>query len=168
MEFERVIETRTATRKFKADRISEENIQKILRAATLAPTAKNQQPQRIYVIESDEALAKVNQVCPCIYGAPVAMLVCADKDAAWHTPEYSSKEMDASIVATHMILEATNLGIDSCWVKYFDPRAMAKELDLSENIAPICIIPMGYKADDYAGNPAHTDRKPIAEISFRL
>lgn len=168
MDFEKVIKIRTATRKFKDIKISEKNITEILEAATFAPTAKNLQPQRIYVIQSKEAVAKLNSVCPCIYGAPVTMLVCADKNAAWHNGEYSSKEMDASIVATHMILEATNLGIDTCFVKYFDPKVLASVFAFPENIVPICLIPMGYKADDYKGNPAHTERKTINEISGRL
>ena len=82
--FDEVICRRTATRKFKGDKVSQEIINKILEAGRLAPTAKNLQPQKIYVATTDKALEKIDRVSPCRYGAPSVLIVCSDKKIAWH------------------------------------------------------------------------------------
>ncbi len=84
MNFEDVIRERFSTRSFKNEKISHEKLDKILEAGRLAPTAKNIQPQKIYVLESDDALNKINECSPCIYGARTVLLVCSNKDLAFH------------------------------------------------------------------------------------
>lgn len=165
MDFEAVIKSRTATRKFKSVEVEDAKIEKILSAGRLAPTAKNLQPQKIYVIKSDKALSHVDKITPCRYDAPLCLLVCADKNIAWKNDDYSSCESDGAIVATHMILEAANLGLGSVWVRYFDAHQVQKEFNLSENIIPICLIPVGYAADDYKESPLHNQRKELSETT---
>ena len=162
MNFEDVIRKRTAVRKFKNKRISKEELDKILEAGRLAPTAKNIQPQKIYVIESENALNKINDASPCIYGALTVLLVCSDKNKAFCKDDYSTYEMDASIVATHMMLEATNIGVDNIWIEMFDKNKIKEYFNISEE--PICLIPLGYREDDYPGNPMHNVRKDISEL----
>jgi nitroreductase len=72
--------------------------------------------------------------------------------------------MDASIVATHMMLEATNIGVDNIWIKMFDEKELAKEFNLDENIVPICILNLGYKTDDCHASHLHSTRKSLDEI----
>lgn len=164
-DFETVIRERTATRKFKDKKVEMEKINKILEAGRLAPTAKNLQPQKIYVAASDESLKKIDKVSPCRYEAPVVLIVCSDKQVAFTKDGYSTYEMDASIVATHMMLEATNIGIDNIWIEMFEQKALKQEFNLADNIEPICLIPLGYKADDYKGNPFHNQRKDLQETA---
>jgi len=164
MEFIDVVKTREATRKFKNIKVNEEIIDKILEVGRLAPTAKNNQPEMIYVISSKEGLEKIDKASPCRYNAPLVLLVCSDKNIAWSNDKYSTYEMDACIVATHLMLAATNYGVDNIWVEMFDKGIIRKEFKLDSNIEPICLIPMGYKADDYTGNPMHNKRKKIEEI----
>lgn len=163
-DFESVIRRRTATRKFKDQSIETEKIRKILEAGRLAPTAKNMQPQKIYVVQSKEALEKIDEVCPCRYNAPTVLIVCSDKNVAWKKEQYSTYEMDACIVATHMMLEATNVGVDNIWVEMFDKEELKRLFHFSDSIEPICLIPIGYAADDYVGNPLHNKRKELSEL----
>ncbi len=162
MNFEDVIRNRTAVRKFKNEKIKKEQLDKILEAGRLAPTAKNIQPQKIYVIDSDEALNKINDASPCIYGARTVLLVCSDKNLAFSKNDHSTYEMDACIVATHMMLEATNVGVDNIWIEMFDKNKIKDYFNISEE--PICLIPLGYRSDDYTGNPMHDKRKNLSEI----
>ena len=162
-DFETVIKTRSATRKFKDKAVDDELIEKILEAGRVAPTAKNLQPQKIYVAKSKEALEKIDKVSPCRYNAPTVLIVCSDKSIAWTKDGYSTYEMDATIVATHMMLEATNIGVDNIWIKMFDKEALIKEFNLSDNIEPICLIPIGYKTDDCPVNPMHNQRKDLSK-----
>ena len=162
-DFEEVISTRTAVRKFSDKKVSDELVQKILEAGRKAPTAKNMQPQVIYVLKSKQALEKIDKATPCRYNAPICLLVCADKSKTWNNGGYSTYEMDASIVVTHMMLEATNLKVDNIWIKHFDEDIVRKEFDLPESVFPICLLPLGYRAEDYAGNPLHNVRKELSE-----
>ena len=57
---------------------------------------------------------------------------------------YNTGEMDVSIICTHMMPEAWELGIGSVWVRGFDARQVAKAFDLPEHIKPICLLPIGY------------------------
>ena len=163
MDFETVIKNRTAVREFRADAIEDRKIEKILNAGRIAPTAKNLQPQKIYVVKSENALGKIDEITPCRYGAPLCLLVCADKDIAWKNEGYSSYETDAAIVATHMLLEAANLGLGSIWVRYFDVPGAIKKFNLPENVIPVCLIPIGYAAESYKESPLHNQRKDLSE-----
>lgn len=164
MEFEKVIRERTAIRKFKDEQIKKEELDSILEAGRLAPTAKNIQPQKIYVVQSKEGIEKIDKASPCRYNAPTVLVVCSDKDIAFKKEDYSTYEMDACIVATHMMLEATNVGLGSIWIEFFDAKKLKQEFNLDSNIEPICLIPLGYVADDYNGNPMHSIRKNIKEM----
>lgn len=164
MEFNDVIKKRTATRKFSNKKISQEDIEKILKAGNLAPTAKNLQPQFIYVVISEEGLKKIEEITPCRYNAQCCLLVCSDKEKAFHKEDYSTFEMDTTIVATHMILEAANLNIDSTWIEAFDKNETKNVFDLDDNIEPVCIINLGYRTDDCPENPMHNQRKNINEM----
>lgn len=162
-DFETVIKTRTAIRKFKDKKIEPAKLNKILEAGRLAPTAKNMQPQKIYVASSSESLEKIDQVSPCRYGAPTVLIVCSDKSLAWIKDGYSTYEMDACIVATHMMLEATNTGVDNIWIEMFNKNELKKLFNLDEAIEPICLIPLGYRADDCPENPMHNQRKDLSD-----
>ncbi len=162
--FEEVIRERTATRKFKSTQVPKEKLNQILEAGRLAPTAKNLQPQKILVVSSTMGLEKIDKVTPCRFNAPTVLVVCSDKNIAWKNKDYSSYEIDASIVATHMMLESTNVGVDNIWVLMFDKDQLKKEFNLSDSLEPVCLIPLGFKALDYLGNPQHSIRKSINEL----
>ncbi len=164
MEFEVIIRRRTSTRKFSTRKLEKEKLDKILEAGRLAPTAKNNQPIKIYVVESDEGLNKIDKASRCRYGAPTVLLICGNKDEAYHKEEYSTYEMDASIVTTHMILEATNLGVDSVWVESFDGNIIREEFNIPNELTPVCLLPLGYKEVDCPENPMHNKRKDISEL----
>lgn len=162
-DFETVIRDRTATRKFKSDEVDSRLLERILEAGRLAPTAKNLQPQKIYVARTAEALAKIDLVSPCRYGAPTVLIVCSDKNIAWSSENFSSCGMDACIVATHMMLEATNVGVDNIWIEMFDKAELKQQFALPDHIMPVCLIPIGFKTDDYTVGAMHGKRKALQE-----
>ena len=75
MEFKEVVKKRYSCRKFSDEKIPEEKLTAVLEAGRAAPTAKNLQEQHIYVLRSKEALAAVDQVTPCRFGAPVVLWI---------------------------------------------------------------------------------------------
>jgi len=95
----------------------------------------------------------------------MALLVCANKDES-HQRMYDGKvyaEIDASIVATHMMLQAAELGLGTTWVGNFDPIAVHNAFNIPSNIEPVCIFPIGYQTKDAKVNPNHTKRKSLSE-----
>lgn len=151
MDFLELAKARFSVRKFSDREVEQEKLDKILEAGNVAPTAVNYQPQRIYVLKSEEALAKANSVCKCIYGAKTVLLFAYDTNEDWKNPKQEgihSGQQDVSIVATHIMLEAWNLGIASCWVNLFLNDELEKTFDLPENEKSVLLMPIGYAADD--------------------
>lgn len=165
MDFNEVIKNRYSCKKFNTKQVSKESLDAILEAGRLAPTAKNLQEQRIYVIQSDDGLAKVDKLTPCRYGAPTVIAVAFDKNNVFTYPgeKRDSGIEDASIVATSMMLAATNAGVDSCWLNFFNPEIAAKELGLPDNEEVLMLLDLGYAAEGSKPLPNHFQRKPITE-----
>lgn len=165
MEFTKVINDRYSCKKYNGNPIPEEKLTEILEAGRVAPTAKNLQEQRIYVVKSAEGLAKIDAATPCRYNAPVVLVVAYNKDTVFTYPgeKHSSGPEDATIVATHMMLAAANAGIDSCWLNFFNPEALAESLGLPANEEIVMLLDLGYAAEDTAPLPNHGSRKPLSE-----
>lgn len=170
MDFLDLAKARYSVRKFKTDQVSEEEISKILEAAKVSPTACNNQPIKIYVLSSKTAKEKVKLATNCSFDAPLFMLVCYDENLCWKRPFDGklSGDVDASIVTTHIILEAYSLGIGSTWVMYFDPAIISKEFNLPKNIVPVSLIPMGYPSDDCIPSLKHSTYKKIDELVEKM
>ena len=165
MEFSEVIRGRYACKKFDGRQVKGEQLDAILEAGRLAPTAKNLQEQRIYVVQSEEGLAKLDKATPCRYGASTCVVVAFDRNNVFTYPgeKRDSGVEDATIVATHMMLAAANEGVDSCWINFFDPEAMAKELGLPENEEVLMVLDLGYAAEGTKPLAAHSQRKELTE-----
>lgn len=128
MEFNKVIQKRESVRKYSDTKPTEDQVKYILEAGRLAPTAFNKQPQRMYILKSGEALQKMDSVHPCRYGAPMVILVCSDKNAASNFQGGNSYLTDGVIAATHMMLAATDIGLDTCWAGVNDVLKTQKVL----------------------------------------
>lgn len=74
--------------------------------------------------------------------------------------------MDCSIVSTHLILAATSLGVDSVWVRNFEPNEVKRVFNLEDSLVPVCLIALGHRAKDCPKNPMHEIRKPLDETFF--
>ena len=192
MDFLDISRMRHTVRKYVQMPVETEKIEKVLEAGRWAPTAVNAQPQRILVLDTQENLEKVREFCTFgwqkqyadlvkesdtgdhsasvfYYGAPVVMLVCYDRTACWTHPESgkSSGVTDAAIVAVHMMMEATSLGLGTAWISCFDEAKARELLGLPEDWQPVCMLYVGYPADDYQPNEKlSAKRKPLSETCF--
>ena len=163
MEFRDVVKNRFSCKKYSGRQVEDEKLTAILEAGRLAPTAKNLQEQHIYVVRDPAALAKIDTVTPCRYGAPTVLAVAYDSTNVFTYPGGSrdSGMEDAAIVATHMILAAADEGVNSCWINRFDPAELKEALGLPENEELLMIMDLGYAADGFAPLPNHTNRKAL-------
>lgn len=165
MEFIDVISGRYSCKRYDGAAVDRASLQAILEAGRLAPTAKNLQEHHVYVLESEEALAKVDAVTPCRYGAPTVLAVAYDTGDVYTYPgdRHNSGIEDATIVATHMVLAAYDQGVDSCWINRFDPDALAASLGLPEGEAIVMLMDLGHAAEGVGPLRNHGSRKPLEE-----
>ncbi len=164
--FLQLSESRFSVRDYEPKPIEKEKIEKLLRVAQVAPTAANKQPQKIYIITKDEDREKLKTVTKYTFNAPMFFVVCADKNKAWkhRTEDYYSVEIDGTIIATHIILEAHDLGLGSVYVRSFKTEELKKLFNIPENIIPVALLPLGYPKKDAKPDPHHFERKSLDEI----
>lgn len=168
MDFMDLAKKRYSVRKYKSDSVEKEKLIKILEAGRIAPTGANAQPQRMIVIQEEEGMAKLKK-CTNVYGAPLALIICADHKATWKRP-FDGKDIadiDVSIVTDHMMLQATELGLGTVWICYFDPEAVRREFNLPDGVEPVNILAIGYAEGDGLSPDRHDKhRKPLDNLVF--
>lgn len=165
MNFSELAKKRYSCKKYDGRKISDEQLNYILEAGRLSLTAKNSQEQRIYVIQSEDAMAKIDAATPCRYNAGTVLVVAFDKNGAYNYPRSTrdSGVEDATIVATHMILAAADMGVDSCWVNNFNPEELKIALGLPEHEEILMIMDLGFAAEGACPLPNHSSRKDLSE-----
>ena len=163
MDFIELARKRYSSRKYKSDKVEDDKIRSILEAGRLSPSARNDQPVRVIAVRSQEGLRKLGEACN-IYDAPLALIVCADRDRTW-TRSYDgmkTTDIDASIVTTQMMYEATDMGLGTLWICMFKPDVIRKNFGLPDNMVPVNILAVGYKDDETSKN--HGVRIPMDEF----
>ncbi len=172
MSFLDLAKERYSVRDFDGRPVEEEKLQRILEAGRLSPTATNAQPQRIYVLKSPEAVAKIRSVTRMAFNAPVVLMVCYDDTLSWKAERfgenYDAGEMDADIVTAMMMMEATELGVGTLWARGFDSREIEAAFELPEHIHLVCLLDLGYPSQDSRPAQRHYSRKPLAETVTEL
>jgi len=165
MDFNEVIKQRYSCRSFADRQLSDEDLNAILEAGRIAPTAKNFQEHHIYVVQSPELLAKVDECSRCRFGAPTVLILTYDRNNQYTYPK-STKQSgieDVSIVATHMMLAATNVGVGSCWINSLLADKLQETFSLPENEDVVMMLILGYPSENAAPLEMHFTRKPIEE-----
>lgn len=165
MDFLNLAKRRYACRKYTDRKVEREKLMQILEAGRVAPTGANRQPQCLVVIESKEGMERLAR-CTRDFGAPLAILVCADTTEVWQR-KYDGKkitDIDATIVTDHMMLQAAALGLDTLWICMFKPDAVREEFGLPDEVEPVNILLVGYGEGEPASPDRHnTTRKPLEQ-----
>ena len=173
MSFIDLAKSRYSCRAFAAKPVESEKLNQVLEAGRLAPTATNAQPVSVLVLKSAEALDKRRALTRMAYNAPVVLLVCYDTSVSWKATNYNDAfdagDMDASIVATHMMLAAKDIGLDTLWARAFNADDVAKAFGLPETTHVACILDVGYADPEKGGpSPRHPVRKNLADFAREL
>lgn len=166
MDFLELAKKRYSVRNYSDKKVENEKLDKILQAAHVAPTAANLQPIHLIVLQDKDSLEKLGKGAN-IYGAPLAIIVCADHAKAWVRPIDNKQtcDIDASILTDHMMIEATELGLGSVWICYFKPDIIRKEFNFPDNFEPINILAIGYSNKKSIDSERHLQtRIPISEL----
>jgi nitroreductase len=168
MDFMELAKKRYSVRKYETRKVEKEKLMKILEAGRIAPTGANTQPQRMIVVQEEEGLDRLSK-CANVYGAPLAIIVCVDHKATWKRPfdKKDIADIDVSIVTDHMMLQATELGLGTVWICYFDPEVVRKEYNLPDDVEPVNILAVGYASGESQSPDRHDKaRNPLESMVF--
>jgi nitroreductase len=164
MEYSELIAARYSVRAYRPDPVEDEKLRAVLEAARLAPTADNRQPFQLVVMRTAGRAEEIGRIYarPWFVQAPLVIAVCAISSQAWvrESDRFNARLIDAAIVADHLILAATNLGLGTCWIAAFNVEAARSVLQLPPEAEPVVFTPLGYPAD----LPGPRIRKPLADL----
>ena len=168
MNFLEIAKERYSSRKYQNKKIEKEKLLKVLEAGRVAPSAVNFQPWHFIVIQDE---GNKQEICKAykrdwIKKAPAIIIACGEAQKAWTRKEDDKNHCDIDIAITidHMTLQATELGLATCWVCNFEVEKAKEILNLPEGIEPIVMLPIGYPEDSTNPNRHNEKRKPLTEI----
>lgn len=171
------IRSRKSVRRFLKRPVEEYKIRLLLEAAQRAPSSNNTQPWHFIVLRDEEVIRKIARVSfsglrpskSWLLSAPVIIVVCARPNPVFHTlggrllrKDYH--EVDVAIATEHIVLEAVELGLGTCWFGMFAPRMVRRILKVPRGYRIIALLPLGYPAEDRKKRPL-SRRKPIKDIA---
>ncbi len=170
MEFNSVLQRRYSCRAFSPTPVEQEKVDRILEAGRIAPTAVNKQPVHLWAISDPGTLEAIKGLTRSNYGAPLILVVGCRPADAW-VRRYDGKngaEVDASIVATYLMLAAENEGLATLWVGSFDPAQLRGILPGSEGYELVAMINAGYPAPESQPSPMHGARKAMDDFLTKM
>jgi nitroreductase len=170
MDFFKIIEERRSMRKYAGTPVEEEKLNKILEAASRAPSAGNLQAYKIYIIrklEKRQALVKAAWDQEFLAEAPLVLVFCAEPDRS--AVKYGERGatlytlQDATIACAYSQLAAKALGLDSVWVGAFDEAAVSEIAHIPSTLRPVVMLPIGYAGKEPRSRPRRELRDIIEE-----
>jgi len=154
-----VIQKRKSIRKFNAGSLSDEQLQTLMEAAQLAPSASNMQPYEFIIVKDDKLkaqLVKKGSIQPFVTKAAVIFIGIGDPSREkWY-------KVDIGIAIEHLALEATELGLGSCWIGSFDEEKVKEVLKIPAEKEVIALLPIGIPGQDPPARP----RKSLDDLFY--
>jgi nitroreductase len=160
-----VIKKRRSTRKYKEDEIPEEVLHRVLEAARLAPSGKNYQPWKLVLVKDKELKVKLAQAARgqmFIAEAPVIIAACGFPEQSYgRQGNYMrSWPIDVTIAIAHLMLQAAEDGLGTCWIGAFEEKEVKPLLGIPDDVRVLALTPLGYPDE----SPPDQGRKPMDEI----
>ncbi len=159
-----IINSRYSFRGYIDREVEQEKIDYILECARLAPSAKNMQPWKIYIVKSKEMRERVCEAYAreWLKEAPVIAVFVGKKGENWVRWDGEDYLMcDVTIIADYFILAATEVGLGTCYIAAFDREKLKTALNLAEEEEPFLMTPLGYPKPE---SKRERSRKNISEI----
>jgi len=160
-----IIKKRRSTRKYKEDEIPEEVLNRVLEAARLAPSGKNFQPWKFVLVKDKdlkEKLARAARGQMFIAEAPVIIAACGfpEQSYARQGNYMKSWPIDVTIAIDHLMLQAAEEGLGTCWIGAFEEKEVKPLLGIPDDVRVLALTPLGYPDE----SPPDRGRKPLDEI----
>jgi len=159
------IKNRRSVRRYKEDPIPDDVLYRILESGRLAPSGKNLQPWKFIVVKDAKLREKLAEASVRQYfmaKAPITIVACGLPDNCYaHMGRYmKSWPVDVAIAVEHMILQAQEEGLGTCWIGAFEEAEVKEILGVPDNVKVLALTPLGYPDEE----PVTRGRKPLEEI----
>ncbi len=169
MELYEALEGRRSIRKYTADPVPNEALQKMLNAARIAPSWSNKQCWHFIVVREQSRKEKLAESLPAenpckkaVAAAPVVIVLCADPRASGHQDGKDYYLLDAGLAMQQFMLAAYAEGFGTCWVAWFDESKARTACSIPEPHRAVALTPLGFPAR----RPSPRPRKELEEIVF--
>ncbi|MBI4656355.1 MAG: nitroreductase family protein [Elusimicrobia bacterium] len=172
--FLKIVSDRRSIRKYSNKPVEMEKIRKCLESARLAPSACNSQPYKFIVINDPEIKNRVSKaafsgaysICGFAQSAPVLIAVVSQKQkmTAWlgnQIQNINFRYIDMGIAIEHFVLQATELGLGTCWIGWFNQKEVANILGIPDNCRVEIMLSLGYPQE----NPPVRTKKTFEQIA---
>jgi len=167
------IKKRRSVRAYTSEKVSEEDVEKLIEASRLAPSAGNIQPWEFILVTDAETKRRLSNAAlhqTFIEEAPVVIVVCADvARSSWG---YGSRGanlyclQDTAAATENILLAAQALGLATCWVGAFHEDEVAKVVNTPRNVRPVAIVPVGRPAEKPSAPPKRSMREIVHYEKF--
>ncbi len=167
IDFLKLAKSRYSCRNYDSRPVEEEKLNLVLEAGRVAPSAVNYQPWHFYIIRGGKELGRIHEVYhrEWFRTAPCVIVICGDHRQSWKRKDGKDHcDIDIGIVTDHMTLQATALGLGTCWVCNFDAEMTRERLMLDDQLEPLVLLPLGYPLDHGDPDRHNEKRKPLSEI----
>jgi nitroreductase len=158
------ISQRRSIREYNNKSVEPEKLERILEAARLAPTARNQQDWKLILVKKDDIKEELVNAAsphqPFLKGAPIIIVACAQNPAYVMRCGHPAYLIDLAIVLEHIALQAVREGLGTCWIGSFDESKVKSVLHIPEPVRIVELMSLGYH--DHLPNAR--DRKPIQNL----
>ena len=158
-----IVRSRLTVREFTDDPVSDEVVDKLLRAAQWAPSSRNLQPWHFIVVRDKETLRQIGGIASSgrfVADAPMAIVIAMDNA--------DRPDLDTGRALQQMELVGWEEGLGTCFVglRVAEQNRQVKELlGIPESMELVTVLPFGYRADDSRGNMGRKNRKPLSDIA---
>lgn len=164
-EFYEFLFSRSSVREFTPEKVSDEEIEFIIKCASTAPSAGNRESWDVVIITDEgikEDLADAAFGQEHLIAAPIVLAVCANYVRSMS--QYGERGIlygieDASIACTYLMLAAHSAGLQSCWTGAFDDETVCEILDLPQHARPVALLAIGKGRQPQQ----KTGRMPVSE-----
>ncbi len=166
-----LLQHRRSIRKYLDKAVEREKTEKILQAALMSPAGKRLNPWEFVVVEDREILKQMSSCrtygSRLLEGSPLGIVICADSELS------DTWQFDSAITAMNMMLEASDLGLGSCWVQIYNRASEANIsaetmvrnlLDIPEKMSVVCVISIGYINEER--KPYDFEKLPYQKIHY--
>jgi nitroreductase len=145
----KIIKERRSVRRYKPDAVPEDVILRILEAARFSPSGKNLQPWKFILVKDQilkEQLAEASGGQTFIAEAPIVVVACGFPHACYSRMGNYMKSwpVDVAIAVEHLILQAQEEGLGTCWIGAFEERDVKSILNIPEDVKVLALTPLGY------------------------
>ena len=167
MELSEAIKGRRSIRAFKKQHVPEEIVEKLINAASWAPSAGNIQPWEFVIVRKPAVKKRLAQAAlnqEFVEEAPVVIVVCADEERSSMGYSFRGRTLyciqDTAAATQNILLTAYSLGLGACWIGAFNEDEAKKAVNAPEEIRPMAILPVGYPNE----TPSQRHRIPLSQI----